>query len=38
MVSLTKINTTHDVESLDKQMDSYLIKIDREGRATDNTT
>lgn len=37
-VSLTKINKTHDVENLDKQMDSYLIKIDREGRATDNTT
>ena len=37
-VSLTKINTTHDVENLDKQMDSYLIRIDREGRATDNTT
>lgn len=37
-VSLTKINTTHDVENFGKQMDSYLIKIDREGRSTDNNT
>ena len=35
-VSLTKINTTHDVSSLDNLMDSFVIQINREGRSTDN--
>ena len=34
-VSLTKICKSHDVETLQKGMDEFLIKIDREGRSTD---
>ena len=34
-VALNKINTTHDVQALERNMDSFLIKIDREGRSVD---
>ena len=34
-VSLTKINTENDVESQEKNMDDFLIKVDREGRSVD---
>ena len=34
-VALNKINKTHDVQALERNMDSFLIKIDREGRSVD---
>ena len=34
-VSLGKINKTHDVSTLGRNMDDFLIQIDREGRSTD---
>ena len=34
-VGLGKINTTHSVEPLERIMDSFLIKIDRQGRSVD---
>ena len=34
-VGLGKINTEHDVEVVEKNMDDFVIKIDREGRTTD---
>ncbi len=36
-IGLTKINTDHDVEVIQKNMDDFIIKIDREGRVTDNS-
>ena len=34
-VGLSKINKTHDVSTIGRNMDDYIIQIDREGRATD---
>ncbi len=34
-VALNKINKTHDVQALERSMDTFLIKIDREGRTVD---
>ncbi len=34
-ISLNKINTEHNVSTLDRNMDDFVIKIDREGRTTD---
>lgn len=34
-VDLGKINTDHDVETLERNMDDFVIKIDRGGRSTD---
>jgi len=34
-ISLTKINKDHDVSTLGRNMDDFIIKIDREGRGTD---
>ena len=34
-VALNKINKTHDVQALERNMDSFLVKIDREGRSVD---
>ena len=34
-IGLAKINTEHDVEVIGRNMDDFMIKIDREGRTTD---
>mgnify|MGYP001156845344 FL=1 len=34
-IGLSKINKEHDVSPLQRNMDDFLIKIDREGRTTD---
>ena len=34
-IGLGKINKDHDVEVLERNMDDFVIKIDREGRTTD---
>ena len=34
-VSLNKINTDHDVEVIGRNMDDFVVKIDREGRTGD---
>ena len=36
-IGLNKLNTEHDVEVVGRNMDDFIIKIDREGRATDNS-
>ena len=36
-IGLSKINTEHDVEVIGRNMDDFIIKIDREGRVTDNS-
>ncbi len=34
-IDLGKINTDHDVEVLERNMDDFVIKIDRQGRSSD---
>ena len=36
-IGLNKLNTEHDIEVVGRNMDDFIIKIDREGRSTDNS-